>query len=290
LKFIPCTYSSTFTGKSLSSINFRLLYLDDVGIGELANVFKRKDCFVRRLDLCGNFGNNGIKILAEALKTNQSIKTITLGCYKNLNDVGARALLSVADPFSSTHADKKSEWDSVKKSNHTLQSVFILDRPTVSVSNDLITKLRLLSSLRPHQTLQTKAWLHVEAHIEDISHIGLETKHMPEVLSFVQKRGELNGVFQLIRSRNSLEIFENPSPERSRLSYQMDRIENENSTLKRLLKAERERSQRLRKDNQDIRKLYEKTYGNNSFSWCPSWASCKQLWLEFVDLLQEANW
>ena len=94
--------------KSLSSLTLRLLNLDDVGIGELANVLKRNDCSVRRLDLGGNFGNNGIKILAEALKTNQSIKTITLGCYKNLNDVGAEALLSVADPFSATtYANRK---------------------------------------------------------------------------------------------------------------------------------------------------------------------------------------
>ncbi|KAL7455283.1 hypothetical protein ACHAWC_006841 [Mediolabrus comicus] len=272
--------------KSLSSMTCRLLNLDDVGIGELANVFKRDDCFMRRLDLGGQFGNNGIKILAEALKTNQSIKTITLGCYKNLNDVGAEALLAVVDPFSTTHADRKSEWDSVNKSNHTLQSVYILDRPTVTVNNELVTKLRSLSNLSPHQTLQTKAWTHIESNIEGISHIGLETKHMPEVLSFVQKRGELNGLFQLIRSHNTLEVFEHPSPERARLSDQMDRIERENTLLKKLLKAERERSQSLRKDNHAIRNVYEKKYGKN----CPSMTTCKQLWLDFVEVLKEPLW
>ena len=264
----------------------RLLNLDDVGIGELANVFKRDDCFMRRLDLGGQFGNNGIKILAEALKTNQSIKTITLGCYKNLNDVGAQALLEVVDPFSTTHSDRKSEWDSVNKSNHTLQSVYILDRPTVTVNNELVTKLRSLSSLSPHQTLQTKAWTHIESNIESISHIGLETKHMPEVLSFVQKRGELNGLFQLIRSHNTLEVFDNPSPERARLDDQMNRIERENTLLKKLLKAERERSQSLRKDNHAIRNVYEKKYGKS----CPSMATCKQLWFDFVEVLKEPLW
>ena len=91
-------------------------------------MLKRSDCNMRRLDLAGNFGNNGIKILAEALKTNQSIKTITLGCHKSLNDVGAQALLRVADPFSDTTiANKKTEWEDVKKSNNSLQSVYILD-------------------------------------------------------------------------------------------------------------------------------------------------------------------
>ncbi|KAL7436337.1 hypothetical protein ACHAXM_005135 [Skeletonema potamos] len=273
--------------KSLSSLTLRLLNLDDVGIGELANVLKRNDCSVRRLDLGGNFGNNGIKILAEALKTNQSIKTITLGCYKNLNDVGAEALLSVADPFSATtYANRKTEWDSVKKSNHTLQSVYILDRPTVTVSDELVTKLRSLTSLQPHENFQTKTWRHIEKNIEDISHMGLETKHIPEVLSFVQKRGELNGLFELIRSRNTLEIFENPSPERARLSDQMDRIERENALLKRLLNAERERSQSLRNENHHVRNTVEIKYGQK----CPSWNTCKQLWFEFVDLLKEPLW
>mmetsp|Transcript_840 Transcript_840/g.1162 ORF Transcript_840/g.1162 Transcript_840/m.1162 type:complete len:482 (-) Transcript_840:94-1539(-) len=273
--------------KSLSSVTLRLLNLDDIGIGELANVLKRQDCSVRRLDLGGNFGNNGIKILAEALKTNQSIKTITLGCHKNLNDVGAQELLRVSDPFAyTTHANKKTEWDSVKKSNHSLQSVYILDRPSVTVSNELVTKLRSISSLQPHQTLQTKAWHHIEKHIEDISHMEIDNKYVPEVMSFVQKRGELNGLFETIRSSNSLKIFENPSPERARLSDQMDRIQKENAILKRLLKAERERSQSLRNDNYAVRKTVEMKFGKK----CPSWNSCKQLWLEVVDLIKEPIW
>eukprot|EP00986_Skeletonema_menzelii_P006765 scaffold2556_cov153-Skeletonema_menzelii.AAC.13 len=270
--------------KSLSSLTLRLLNLDDIGIGELANVLKRKDCNMRRLDLAGNFGNNGIKILAEALKTNQSIKTITLGCHKNLNDVGAQALLRVVDPFSNTtNANKKAEWDDVKKSNHSLQSVYILDRPAVTVSDELVTKLRSISSLQPHETFQTKTWHHIEKNIADISHMGVDNKYVPEVLSFVQKQGELNGLFETIRSSNSLKIFENPSPERARLSDQMDRIQKENAILKRLLKAERERSQSLREENYSVRKTVEMKIGKK----CSSWNSCKQLWLEVVDLIKE---
>lgn len=111
-------------------------------------------------------------------------------------------------------------------------------------------------------------------------------RKIPEVLSFVQKRGELNGLFELIRSRSTLEIFENPSPERARLSDQMDRIERENTLLKRLLKAERERSQSLRNENHHVRNTVEMKYGNK----CPSWNTCKQLWFEFVDLLKEPIW
>ncbi len=273
--------------KSLSSLTLRLLNLNDIGIGELANVFKRKDCSVRRLDLAGNFGNKGVKILAEALKTNQSIKTITLGCHNNLSDVGAQALLRVADPFSTTtNANKKNEWDDVKKSNHTLQSVYILDRPSVTVSDELVTKLRSISTLPPHATFQTKTWHHIEKNIADISHMGIDTKYIPEVLSFVQKRGELNGLFETIRSSSSLKILKNPSPERTRLSDQMDRIQKENAILKRLLRAERERSQSLRDENYSARKTVEMRFKEE----CPSWNSCKQLWFEVVDLIKEPIW
>lgn len=251
-------------------------------------MLKRSDCNMRRLDLAGNFGNNGIKILAEALKTNQSIKTITLGCHKSLNDVGAQALLRVADPFSDTTiANKKTEWEDVKKSNHSLQSVYILDRPSVTVSNELVTKLRSISNKKtPHETFQAKTWHHIEKNIADISHMGVDNKYFPEVLSFVQKRGELNGLFESIRSSNSLKIFENPSPERARLSDQMDRIQKENATLKRLLRAERERSQSLRDENYYVRKTVERKFGNK----CPSWNSCKEMWLDVVDLFKEPVW
>lgn len=279
--------STNSAAKSLSSLTLRLLNLDDIGIGELANVLKRKHCSVRRLDLAGNFGNKGVKILAEALKTNQSIKTITLGCHKSLSDVGAHALLRVADPFSTTtNADKKTEWDNVKQSNHSLQSVYILDRPTVTVSDEVITKLRSISSLQPHETFQAKTWHHIERNIADISHMGIDTKYIPEVLSFVQKRGELNGLFETIRSSNSLKILKNPSPERARLADQMDRIQKENAVLKRLLKAERERSQSLRDENHYVRKTVEVRFGEK----CPSWSSCKKLWFEVVDLIKEPIW
>ena len=64
--------------------------MDDVGIGELANVLKRSDGKVRRLELSGNYGNGGIKVFAEALKTNISLRTMTtFGCFKSLTNAGA---------------------------------------------------------------------------------------------------------------------------------------------------------------------------------------------------------
>ena len=74
-------------------MTLRLRNLDDIGLGEIALVIRKRDCGVKRLELSGNFGNSGVKIFAEALKTNVSLKTVTFGCYKNLDDAGGRVLL-----------------------------------------------------------------------------------------------------------------------------------------------------------------------------------------------------
>ena len=282
-------YFTLSTAASLSSITLRLLNLDDIGIGELANAMKLSGCPVRRLDVGGNFGNDGVRILGEALKTNHSIKTITLGCYKNLNDIGAQALLRVVDPFSCpsiTPADKESEWESVKTSNHTLQSVFILKRPSVTVSNELATKLQTISDLQPHQTFQLKAWKHIEQNIQDISHMKIQYKYLPEVLYFAKARGGIDGLFGLVRSSISLGVFENPSPERARLSTQMNRIQRENAILKRLLRAERERNKSLLNENSAVRNLVKITCAER----CPPLISCKKLCLDIVEMLKDPVW
>ena len=219
LSLTSCLLDAAYLAPSLSSITLRLRHLDDIGIGEIALVVRTKDCNVRRLDLSGNFGNSGVKIFAEALKTNISLKTVSFGCYKILHDVGGQVLLNVVDPFSEpTHL---SEWENVRRSNHTLQSVYILDRPTVTVNKNIITKLQSISTLDPHRTLQKKVWHHIDKNIEDISHLGIESKHMPHVLSFVHQHGTIDQLFRLIRSRNTPEVFTNPSPERARMAYQM---------------------------------------------------------------------
>lgn len=272
---------------SLSSITLRLRQLDDVGIGEIALVLRRKECGVRRLDLSGNFGNSGVKIVAEALKTNTSLKTVTIGCHKSLNDVGAQELLDVVDPFTEPVESSSSEWDKVTASNHTLQSIYILDRPgTVTVSKDLIKKLQSISTLDAHRTLQSKCWHHIEKNIETISHLGLETKHMPEVLSFVHQHGSIDHLFRLVKSSNTPELFTNPSPEKARLSHQMKKIDQENEKLRELLGLEREKSESLNEQNNHLRSLTERGEDMKRYCCLPI-HKLVELWRNLIEDLKD---
>jgi hypothetical protein len=216
--------------------------LDDIGLGEISVVIKRPDCNVRRLDLSGNFGNSGVKIFAEALKTNTSLRTISFGCYKTLDDAGGMALLNVVDPFSQP-TGSSSEWENVTRSNHTLQSIYMFDRPNMTVSKVIVESLQSISGMDPHRTLQSKCWRHIEKNIEDISHLGLNSKCMPKVLAFVLQHGNMDHLFQMIRSRDTPELFTFPSPEKARISYHMEKIERENQRIKELLELEREESE-----------------------------------------------
>lgn len=244
--------------QSLSSLTLKLRHLDDIGLGEISLAVRRKDCSLKRLDLSGNFGNSGVKIFAEALKTNTSLRTVSFGCHKTLSNVGGEVLLSVVDPFStSTDSNCSTEWENVKRSNHTLQSIYILDRPTVTVDRDLVTKLQSISITDPHRTFQRKCWHHIESNIEGISHIGLDSKHMPQVLAFVQQHGGMDHIFELIRSQNSPELFSNPSPERARISRQMERVEQENESLRELLMHEREKTEELHEENNYLRRMFQ---------------------------------
>ena len=221
--------------------------MDDIGLGEISVVIKIPDCNVRRLDLSGNFGNSGVNIFAEALKTNTSLRTISFGCYKTLDDVGGIALLNVVDPFSQP-TDSSSEWKNVTRSNHTLQSCYIFDRPNVTVSKVIVERLQSISNMDPHRTLQGKCWRHIEKNIEDISHLGLNSKCMPKVLAFVRQHGNMDHLYQMIRSRDTPELFTFPSPEKSRISHQMEKIERENQRMKELLELERKESEEELRD------------------------------------------
>lgn len=275
---------------SLSSITLRLRHLDDIGLGEIANVVKRKDCNVRRLDLSGNFGNSGIKIFAEALNTNISLKTVSFGCLKELNDVGGQVLLDVVDPFSKPQTTS-SEWDHIKRSNHTLHSIYILDRPTVTMNKAMITKLQSISTLDPHRTLQSKCWKHIEKNIEGISHTGVKSKHMPEVLAFVHQHGTMDDLFRLIQSRNTPDLFDNPSPEKARLSHQMEQIERENEMLRELLESERDtksecHSEDLHEENKYLRHLFRNKEGAKKCCLLP-FVKLQEMWNLFINLLRE---
>lgn len=253
---------------TLTSVTLRLQNLDDIGLGELALPLRRKSCTIRRLDLSGAFGNGGVGVFVEALKTNASVRTITLGCYKSLTDVGGKALLGVVDPFSldpasnesssqpqSSESGKKREWAEIQRSNHTLQSVYLLDRPSMTVTASIVDRLRSISTVDPHPTLQAKCWRHISSNLDDISHVGLESKHMPEALAFVRKNGGLDALFRMVRSSHTPELCGNPSPEKARLSFQLNKMEEENRSLKEMLAQERERGEDLIEEKNYLQQL-----------------------------------
>jgi len=270
---------------SLSSITLRLRQLDDIGIGELALMIRMEDCSVRRLDLCGSFGNSGVNIFAEALKTNTSLKTVSFGCYKVLDDVGGQVLLDVVDPFARP-AEPKDQWENILRSNHTLQSIYILDRPTVTVSKNIITKLQSISSLDPHRTLQSKCWHHIEENIDDISHLALESEHMPNVLAFVHQHGTINELFRLIQSPTTPDLVDNPSPERARISFQMQNMEKENELLRSLLEDEREKSEELHDENSYLRRVFRDKEEAKKCCLLPI-TKLMDMWRLFMELLRK---
>ena len=243
---------------------------------------------MRRLDLSGNFGNSGVKIFAEALKTNISLKTISFGCHKTLDDVGGQVLLDVVDPFSQP-TEVCREWENVTRSNHTLQSIYILDRPTVTMNKALITRLQSISTLDPHRSLQSKCYRHIEKNIDDISHLGLESKHMPEVISFVHQHGTdgtMDHLFRLVKSRNTPDLFTNPSPEKARISYQMGKIEQENVSLKELLELERDKSECLQDENTYLRGLCQNKEEAKKCACLPLF-KLREVWQLVIELLNE---
>lgn len=299
LACIPPLYDISYItlAPSLSSVTLRLRHLDDIGIGEIANNIKRSDCKLRRLDVSGNYGNSGIKIFAEALKTNVSLRTITFGCLKTLDDAGAQVLLDVVDPFSNetttSALSKSSEWENIKRSNHTLQSIFILDRPTMTANKTLLDKLQSISTKDPHRTFQNKCWHHIEKNIEDVSHMKVEHEHMPLVLSFVQQHGTMDDMFRMIK--NSPDLVTNPSPEKARLSKQMSKVESENEILKELLEKERVKAESLREQNISLRSTL---IGSNVTGedvkkgcqgCCPLGQKICEIWMLLCQLLREID-
>merc|ERR1712032_230590 len=264
---------------SLQCLTLRLRHMDDVSIGELANVMKRPDCSVRRLELTGNYGNSGIKIFAEALKTNNKLRTITFGCLETLNNTGARALVEVVDPFLVFETKSKSaEYNDINSSNNSLKSIFLLNRPTVSVDESLTTKLQSITTSNPRQTYEAKLWDHLKKNLSDISHMELDQKCLPRLLYFFQRHGTIDNLYCLIRGRKmSGVLFRNPSQERERLAKPMKKMENQNRRLRKLLVLERARSESLRGENFHLRNLNDqrvemkKGCMNNSFKIVHMW-------------------
>jgi len=238
---------------SLSILRLRIRELNNAGLGDLAKTIRRKDCNIARLEISGRFGDEGMLSIADALKTNRSLRTIDVGMSERITDRGGRTILQVAQ-------GQDKSWQSKTTSNHKLQSVYISDRAGSNMSKSLLTKLQTITAVDPHRTLQNKAWDYIDNNIEDLSAIGLEVKLAPHFLSFVSNRGGIDALFNFMHSRNNAPelIFGNPTPERLRLAPQIEKAKQENAVLRALLKSERKVRQTIRSENSSLRDLEER--------------------------------
>jgi len=193
--------------------------MGDGGLGQIANCIKRKDCNISRLEICkslfnffhfppsviisltflfvvagGRFRDEGMMSIAEALRNNQSIRTINVGMFERLTDLGGQAILKVVQ-------GEDESWQNKTASNHTLQNVYISDRAGLSMSKSILTKLQSITTVDPHRTLKNKAWNYMNNNIGDLSSIGLEAKLAPQLLLFVSCRGGVDSLFQFMHSR-----------------------------------------------------------------------------------------
>jgi len=245
-------YIASFVSQtpSLSTLRLRIRELSDTGLRELANSIKGDGCNVARLEVCGRFGDEGMLSIADAMMVNQSLRTIDIGMSERLTDRGGQAILQVVQ-------GQNESWQSMITSNNTLQSVYISEKAGSAMSKSLLTNLQAITTVDPHRTLQNKAWNYIENNIEDLSDIGLEAKLVPYFLSFISTRGGANSLFSFIHSRkNAPELFfSNPTPERTRLTPQMEKAKRRNKALKALLKSERKVSGRIQSENINLRDL-----------------------------------
>ncbi len=225
------------TAPSLTVLRLKIRELNNKGILHLSNTLKASSCNISRLEIGGRFGDDGMISIAEALRTNLSIRKIDIGMAEGFTDLGGRAILRAVQGQDESLTSKI-------ESNHTLQNVYITERAGMFMSQDLRTKLQSITNVDPHPTLQNKAWGYIEKKIQDLSSINLDTKLGPHLLSFVSSRGGVDSVYSLLRSNSEL-FTSYPSPEKARIASEMERMAHENEILKALLMSERKyRSQR----------------------------------------------
>lgn len=233
---------------TLVTICLKMRSLNDEGIKDLSDVIGRKDSKISRLEISGTFGDGGLQSIAEAMKTNQSLRAIDVGNTVNLTDAGGMAILRV------TNGDLHS-WKRIMSSNNTLKSVYLKSRPLI-VSEDIQQALRNITNLDQIPTLQQKVWRYIDNNIEDLSYTNFEATHMPFLLSFVIKRGGINSLLRLISSHKNIPIlFSHPTPERLHMESLMNKVASENAILRSLLKSERQFNDSLCKENTSLRTI-----------------------------------
>lgn len=168
--------------------------MDDTGVRKLANFINSQDSKITRLEIGGRFGDEGVICIAEALATNQSIRTIDIGMADGLTDIGGQALLKAVQ-------GEDDSWKSKIASNHTLQHVYISDRAGLVMTKNLRSKLQSITTVNPHQTIRNKAWGYIENKVEDLSAIDVDLELAPYLLSFISSRGGVNSLFRFLHSR-----------------------------------------------------------------------------------------
>lgn len=143
--------------------------------------------------------------------------------------MGGEALLRAA------RDDEMQLWKTNANSNHTLKSVIVAGRHIESMGKNLTLQLRDITTLDPHQTIQSKAWHYVNNSMKDLSEMGLHVKHLPRFLAFVDKHREPDAIYNLLCNGHSPSVLANPTPERVCLLNKMDKIKQENKRLRHLI-------------------------------------------------------
>lgn len=225
---------------SIAHLKIRLRGMTNTRVIELANILQSPNCSISRLELCGTFGDEGVEFLAEALKTNRTVKTISIGMSQDLSDRGGRQIIRVCQDI-----DGRGSWNSVIRSNHTLRSVFISEKHAPRMSAGVLNQLQSLTTEDPHKTLQNKAWNFVKRDEDCLPNLGLQMTHMPHFLAFVHSKGGQDSLFDVLRGGYFPNLFTSPTPEKLRLKKEMKKIALENETLRVSLEREMHRKQSL---------------------------------------------
>ena len=82
-----------YAAPSVAHLKIRLRAFTNTRLIELANILQSPNCNISRLELCGSFGDEGVEFLADALKTNRTVKTISIGHSENFSDRGGRGII-----------------------------------------------------------------------------------------------------------------------------------------------------------------------------------------------------
>ena len=165
-----------------------------------------------------------------------------IGMSLNLTDMGGRALLNAVQ-------GKDNSWQSTISSNHVLQSVYISDKAGMYMSKSIITQLQSITAVGLQRTIQSKAWTFIDNNIQDLSSVNLEMKLRPHLLAFVSYRGGVNSLYSLLSSRkNEPHLYtSHPTPEKIRLSRNIQKIRMENEVMAAMLRSERRYRQERKK-------------------------------------------